>query len=262
MLRKRNSDAAHQLPGKFRWIGTALLGGLCVAYASNGAEKPPSAPSLPPRFEGIWSGTQGVIWDTTLKPGEKENPPYTPEFAARYQAALAAAAAGKPKADPPAGCLPPGIPRIMASPFPFEIIQKPKTIYIMFEYMSQVQRIFLDGSGPGSLGLATFNGYSEGHWEKNDLVVNTVDLNPISVLDTTHVETSDVLKVEERFRLIGADKMQVTITLDDPKAFVRPWVTLRTYVRKPGEQILPYVCEENNRNPIKPDGTTDFIGAK
>jgi len=262
MLPERNSDAAGRLLSKGLWIGAALLAGACVAYASNGAPKAPSAPLLTRDFEGIWSGTQGVIWETNLKPGEPENPPFTPEFAARYQAARAAAAAGKPKADPPAGCLPPGIPRIMASPFPFEIIQKPKTIYIMFEYMSQVQRIFLDGSGPGSLGLATFNGYSQGHWEKNDLVVNTVDLNPISVLDTTHVETSDALKVEERFRLIGADKLQVTITLDDPKAFVHPWVTQRTYVRKSGEQILPYVCEENNRNPIKPDGTTDFIGAK
>jgi len=212
-----------------------------------------------PNLNGIWSGTQGIIWDTAAKPEEPDSPPYTPEYAERYRSALTAAANGNPKADPPARCLSPGIPRIMAAPFPFELVQTASTVYILFEYMSQVQRIYMNGTGPGSMGLASFNGYSEGRWEGDTLVVQTIDLNPISVLDTTHAEVSDALKVEERFRLAAPDRMEVTFKLDDPKAFTRPWVTRRVYVRKSGERILPYDCEENNRNPTDANGSPGFL---
>ena len=236
------------------WIAVASLlawGTLCSADAL-AANEVASKPIL----NGIWSPTQGVIWDTDAHPGQEEHPPFTPEYAERYRRARAAAAAGKPLADPPAACLPPGIPRIMASPFPFEIIQTQNIVYVLFEYMSQVQRIFLNGTGPGALGMPTFNGYSEGRWDGDTLLVTTTELNPVSVLDTTHVETSDALRVEERLRLAAPDRLQVTFTLYDSKAFTNQWVTHRTYVRKQGERILPYVCEENNRNPVQPDGTT------
>lgn len=247
-----------------QWLISLLTGCLLLQpVQSQAANKQADKKAVAhPDLSGIWSGMQGVLWDTSIKPGEKQNPPFTPEFAERYRQALAAAAAGKPKADPPAGCLPPGTPRIMASPFPIEIVQTPNTLYMLFEYMSQARRVYLNGTGPGSLGLPTFNGYSEGHWEGDTLVVNTIDMNPNSVLDTTHVETSDELKVEERLRLLKPDLLEVTITLNDPKAYVKPWVNKRTYTRKQGERILEYVCEENNRNPINEDGTTGFIGAK
>jgi hypothetical protein len=221
-----------------------------------------SAHAAPKDFAGIWSGEQGVLWDTSVKPGQKPNPPFTPEYAARYQASLAASAAGKPQADPPAMCLPPGTPRIMASPFPFEIVPTDKVVYILYEYMSQVRRIYLDGEPPRSMGLPTYNGRSKGRWEGDTLVIETTELEPKSVLDTTHMPVSDALKVEERLRIVGPDKMEARITLIDPKAYKEPWTTVRTYVRKPGDQILQYICEENNRNPVGEDGQTTFVGPK
>ncbi|MEO6377340.1 MAG: hypothetical protein ABIO37_04865 [Caulobacteraceae bacterium] len=218
--------------------------------------------AAPADFNGVWSGDQGVLWDTSVKPGQPPNAPFTPEFAAQYQDSLAAAKAGRPKADPPAQCLPPGVPRIMASPFPFEFVVTPKVVYILYEYMSQVRRIYMDGEAPRSMGLPTFNGRSTGKWDGDTLVVETIELNPLSVLDTTHLPVSEALKSVERMRLTGPDKMEVQITLIDPKAYTRPWTTIRTYTRKPGEQILQYVCEENNRNPLNADGTTGFVGPK
>ncbi len=212
-------------------------------------------------MNGIWSGEQGVLWDTSVKPGQKPRAPFTREYAAIYQEALDASARGQPKADPPAGCLPPGVPRIMASPFPFEIVQTPEITYILFEYMSQIRRVYMTGAAPAAMGLPTFNGRSTGRWEGSTLIIETTDLNPISVLDTTHLPTSDALKVTERLRLLSADQLEVTITLTDPKVYTQPWTVVRTYKRKQGEQILEYVCEENNRNPVQADGSTGFIGA-
>jgi hypothetical protein len=213
-------------------------------------------------LSGIWSGDQGVLWDTSVKAGQRPKAPFTPEFAARYQESLDASAAGRPKADPPAACLPPGVPRIMASPFPFEIVMTPDVVYILYEYMSQIRRIHMGGTAPPAMGLPTFNGRSTGRWEGDALVIETTELNPISVLDTTHLPHSGALRVTERLRLLGPDKLEATITLTDPKAYTSPWTVIRTYTRKTGEQILEYVCEENNRNPVQADGTTGFIGVK
>ena len=225
-----------------------------IAAASSGDARPD--------LNGIWSPDQGVLWDTSVKSGERPRAPFTPEYAARYQEALDAAAAGRPKADPPAKCLPPGVPRIMASPFPFEIVETANTIYMLFEYMSQVRRVHMNDTAPPRMGLATFNGHSTGRWERDTLVIETVDLNPESVLDTTHLPHSDALRVEERLRLIAPDKLEAMITLIDPKAYSKPWTVRRTYTRKPGDRILQYVCEENNRNPVSEDGSTGFIGVE
>jgi hypothetical protein len=221
----------------------------------------PTAARAAADFSGIWSPDQGVLWALPNAAGVRESPPFTPEYAARYREALAASAAGRPKADPPAKCLPPGVPRIMASPFPFEIVHGKTAIYFLHEYMSQIRRIYMDSTAPDSIGVPAFNGRSTGKWQSDVLVIETSEVRGESVLDTTHLPHSDALRIVERIRLLAPDKLQDEITLIDPKAYVRPWTVTRTYTRKVGEQILEYVCEENNRNPVLEDGSTGFIGA-
>ncbi|MDB5461304.1 MAG: hypothetical protein JWO72_3045 [Caulobacteraceae bacterium] len=213
-------------------------------------------------FNGIWTSEQGVLWDTAAGRGQPEHPPFTPQYAALYKQALDAAAAGKPLIDPPTVCLPPGTPRIMASPFPIEVVLTPSVVYLMFEYTSQVRRVYMDATAPQRIGLPTYNGYSTGHWDAQDLVIDTLDLLQGTVLDTTHLGHSDQLKVTEHLHLLSPTRMKAEITLNDPKAYTKPWTVVRTYVKKPGEQIMEYVCEENNRNPVSADGTTGFIGPK
>jgi hypothetical protein len=241
--------------------GLVIAGACLLTLANGGAAFAASSEARSAAFNGIWSGDQGVLWDTSVKPGEKTRAPFTAEYAARYAESRAASARGKPKADPTTSCLPPGVPRILASPFPFEVVVTPKTVYILYEYMSQTRRIHLDGSAPPPLGSPSFNGHSVGRWDGDTLVIETTELNPKSVLDTTHFPHSEALKSIERMRVIGPDKLEITITLDDPKAFTTPFTVVRTYTRKPGERILEYVCAENNRNPVNPDGTTGFTGA-
>jgi hypothetical protein len=126
--------------------------------------------------------------------------------------------------------------------------------------MSQIRRIYMAGTAPDSIGVAAFNGRSTGKWDNDVLVIETSEVRGESVLDTTHLPHSDALRIVERIRLLAPDKLQDEITLFDPKAYVRPWKVTRTYTRKVGEQILEYVCEENNRNPVLEDGSTGFVG--
>ena len=222
----------------------------------------PDRPAVRSDFNGIWTGQQGVIWDTSAGRGQPERPPFTPQYADLYAKALAAAAAGKPLIDPPTICLPPGTPRIMASPFPIEIVLTPSVVYLMFEYVSQTRRVYMDAMAPQRIGLPTYNGYSTGRWDGDDLIIDTVDLVASTVLDTTHLGHSDKLKVNERLHLVSPTTLKVDITLTDPAAYTKPWTVVRTYVKKPGDQIMEYICEENNRNPVSADGTTGFIGGK
>jgi hypothetical protein len=216
-------------------------------------------------WDGVWSPIENNMFDPSrgqLNPNfSRMYPPYKPEWEAKYVAVLALAQAGKPT-DPTASCLPGGMPRIMANPYPQEIILKPKQVTIIKELQTQVRRIYLDGRKPSVDIDPTFIGYSTGHWEGETLVVETVGMRGDTVFDRTAAPHSDKIKVVERMRLRTPDVWEDQMTITDPVAFTKPWVVTRTYQRQPDWEILEYVCEENNRNPIMPDGSNGFVAPK
>jgi len=78
-----------------------------------------------------------------------------------------------------------------------------------------------------------------------------------TILGRNGVVMSDKLEVTARIRLVGKDRLLVTLVLVDPEALTRPWPVAFTYSRLPtGSTVYDYACAENNRNPIAPDGRT------
>lgn len=192
--------------------------------------------------------------------GPVNRPPYRPDWAARYQQMMEAARAGKATLDPTARCLPAGMPRTMATPFPMEISVEKKRVLIMFE-VGGVRRIATDGAQhPSKDDLdPTYLGDSVGHWEGDTLVVDTVGLRGESVFDATGAPHSDQMHLIERIRLLSKDKLEDHITVEDPVAFTKPWEIVHTYDRKPAWHIMEFVCEENNRDftPDEPAPASD-----
>jgi hypothetical protein len=142
-------------------------------------------------------------------------------------------------------CLPPGTPRIYLQPFPFQIIQTPKEIFMIFEYDHTVRQIFMDGrKHPDDL-LPTYMGHSIGKWEGNDLVVDTVGFNEKSWLDRDGHPHSDQLHVIERLRRTDFNNMQIDITMEDPKALAKPWKTQLYFQLKPDWDIMELACTDN-----------------
>ena len=92
-----------------------------------------------------------------------------------------------------------------------------------------------------------------------DLVADTIGLRGDMMLTMNGLGLSDALRVKERFHQVDADTLTDTITLEDPKALRKPWTVVKTFRRSPQTQIMEYVCEENNRNPIRPDGSTGVV---
>jgi hypothetical protein len=250
------------------------LGARAAAAVLGGTAEAAPAPRLPD-WSGIWNPAERNIFDPNALPPPaaggipsflpdtsyaREYPPYNAEYEARYEATLAKTRAGI-ATDPSGSCWPPGFPRIMTTPYPHEYIIQPHRVTILFEANGQTRRIWTDGRGHPDALDPTFNGHSIGRWEGDTLVVDTVGLRADTLFDVTGAPHSDAIHVTERIRRRDADTMEDRITVEDPKAFTKPWTVTRTYKREPTWEIAEYVCEENNRNPPNPDGTSGFIHA-
>jgi hypothetical protein len=147
--------------------------------------------------------------------------------------------------DPILSCFPPGVPRIMLLPFPMRIVQARNEVIMVFEYDHFVREIFTDRhEHPKDLEL-TWMGNSIGRWDGDTLVIDTTGLNDKTWLDQVGHPHSDALHVIERVRRVDHNTLQDDITIDDPKAYTKPWSGRQVFVLKPGWNIREYVCEDN-----------------
>jgi hypothetical protein len=230
---------------------------------------PALAGAATPDWSGVWNPHDTPIFDPSALSAPqnqgarsplqmREFPPYRPDWEAKYEKALAAIHAGR-MADPTSGCAPGGIPRILDTPYPFEIVIEPKRVDFLFEINSQVRRIWTDGRPHPADPDPTYVGHSIGHWEGDTLVVDTVGLRDDTVFDITGARHSAALHVIERIHRLSPDRLEDQITVEDPVAFTGPWRVTRSYDLKKDWEIKEYVCEENNRNPIAADGSTGFV---
>ena len=135
------------------------------------------------------------------------------------------------KYDPEGYCLPPGGPRMMATPYPAEIIQLPeqKRIIMIFEGATHIWReIFMDGREhpQGDALNPTYLGHSVGHWEGDTLVVDVVGFNEATWLDYFGHPHTDQLHVVERFTR-GRTRARCTTkrssTIPAPTRSRSPW---------------------------------------
>lgn len=236
--------------------------GLTLAIAAFAATVAHAAPG--DGWDGVWERTGTNMFDQSrgaLNPNfERMYPPYKPEWEAKYAAVLELSKQGK-NTDPTTTCVPGGMPRLMANPYPQEMVVKPHQVLILKELQTQIRRIYTDGRKAKPDIDPTYTGYSTGHWEGDTLVVETVGLRADTVFDRTGAPHSDQLKLIERMRLRSPDVWEDEITVIDPVALTRPWVVTRTYERRPGWEIMEYVCEESNRDIIHPDVTAAAAAA-
>ena len=219
---------------------------------------PPASAAPNTGFNGVWERVGAITFDPNLPPGQVDQPPYNAEYAARYKAVLDAERAGHPMADPTAACLFSGMPRFMNLALPMEIAAIPGRVFIMAEWNSEVRRIYTDGRSQPADPDPSYNGHSVGRWDKGDLYVDTVAIREESRYAAAGSPHSDAQHVTEHLWLAGPDTLKDEITVNDPKAFTRPWVVTKTYRRQPTWEIQEYVCADNNRNPVD-NGVTGAV---
>ena len=139
-------------------------------------------------------------------------------------------------------CVPLGVPQSFVTPYPFQIVQTPKFILMVFEYPNTFRFIPTDGRPHPADPDPTWMGDSVGHWEGDTLVVDAVGFNDkTEVSGYMHTES---LHVVERYRRVETG-LQYDVTVDDPNVFASPW-TLPTRIlpfRPDLERVDEYVCE-------------------
>jgi hypothetical protein len=156
------------------------------------------------------------------------------------------------KYDPEGYCLPPGGPRMMATPYPMEIIQLPeqRRIFMVFEGATHIWReIYMDGRAhpQGDALNPTYLGHSVGRWDGDTLVIDVVGFNEGTWIDYYGHPHTDQLHVVERFSRPDKRTLRFEATIDDPGAYTRPWTMSWTVPWNPTGELAEYICQENNR---------------
>lgn len=151
--------------------------------------------------------------------------------------------------DPTLKCLLPGVPRITTMPMPFEIVEKPKEVVIVYESFHAFRVIPINDKleHPNDL-VPTWMGDSVARWDGDTLVVDVTGFNDKTWLSGMGTFHSDQLHVVERYTLNPDDTITYTATVTDPKVLAKPWVTGALLRRPPNTRVEEYECIENNQD--------------
>jgi hypothetical protein len=155
--------------------------------------------------------------------------------------------ANNQKDNPEAQCLPRGLPKADAFDI-HKIIQTPGVIVILYEFGTTFRQIFTDGRVLPKDPNPTWMGYSVGHWETDTLVVESNGFNGKAWLSFEGVPVTDALRLTERMRRRDFGHMDVQITVDDPKAYRKPWTAELHPELIPDADLLEFICNENEKD--------------
>jgi hypothetical protein len=162
------------------------------------------------------------------------------EFLPAAQAIFDQRRANKLKDSPNARCLPPGLPNMEFDPH--KIVQNRNELAILYGTRTMFREVFLDGRELPHDPNPSWMGYSVGRWEGDTLVVDVVGLTDRSWIAFADPH-SELLKLTERFRRTNFGRIEMEITVDDPKTYVKPWTVKASLTLNPDTELLEDVCE-------------------
>jgi hypothetical protein len=152
------------------------------------------------------------------------------------------------KDDPVGFCKPGGAVRILTFPPYRKFVQLPGLFIILSERDVTYRQIFTDGRSLPDDPTPNFNGYSVGSWEGDALVVRTIGFRDGTWLDRAGSPITEAARLTERFRRVNYGLVEIDVTIDDPKAYTRPWtVTLKQRIVLDTE-LLDYHCTDNEKD--------------
>ena len=151
--------------------------------------------------------------------------------------------------NPDAWCLPMGNMQFNVHPFPRKMIQTPHLLVILYETHQGVRQIFLDGRPrPANDPQPWWYGYSRGWWEGETLVVETTNFRDGEWLDINGSPLTDEGRTIERFTRKSVGELEILVTVEDFKAYTRPFTVRLVQRLMPDGELIEMVCQENNRS--------------
>ena len=157
--------------------------------------------------------------------------------------------------NPDALCLPQGPLQYHLDPQPRKIVQLPGQVLIIYESNYGIRTIYTDGRKlpPQGEPQPNWHGYSVGRWEGDALVVDSNNFRGTLIgqpadgwLDTQGSPFTDALRLTERFRRVNFGELEIELTVDDPKAYMRPFtVRVDQRIVADGSEMIEFICHEN-----------------
>ena len=221
-----------------RWTTGGVAAALLMCGVSGAQQaRVPRTPDGRPDLSGIWRSASNR-YSTDLSAGSNRVA-MQPPAEALFKERLASKGRGRPSDR----CLPRGVPGMMtARDHPWKIVQTPGAVIILFRESLHYRQIFTDGRPFPEDAPPAWLGYSIGRWEGDTLVAETIGLTGQTWLDESGHPHSDALRVTERFRRAAAGMLDVEVTIDDPKTYIRPWTVTVRFERVPGDDLGEQVC--------------------
>ncbi len=246
LQRPRQPDGKPDLSGnwiRFRGEGAFTapeLGGLVRNQAAAQTPAPAADPNSPP-IAAFWEIGANV-------PGGLPLTPWAAELKKQRMAI-------NDKDNPDANCLPMGLTQFHTHGQPRKIMQNAGVIAIMYEANYGLRYIYTDGRALPAQGSVEpfWYGYSVGRWEGDTLVVETNNLRGAETgpsdgwLDVRGSPYSDRARFIERIRRPTYGKLEIDFTVDDPKAYTKPFTVRVNQQISPDDEIIEFVCNENQQ---------------
>ena len=152
------------------------------------------------------------------------------------------------KDHPGVSCLPSGIPEKDTIPDGLKIVQTPDLVVFLHDSRTIFRQIFTDGRSLPKNPQPTWQGYSVGKWEGDAFVVETIGQNGKTWLDMRGLPGTESLRVVERFTRPTIGRIEIKVTIDDPKAYTKPWDVNMAWTLIPDTDLIESICEENSKD--------------
>jgi hypothetical protein len=222
------------------------LTGLWEYYRERPQNRPATPPPAPPAAPGTGFGAVAPGSNSFFNIGIslKDGLPFTPWAADIRKSRMS----GNNQDNPDAHCLPIGLMQLHQHPQPRKIIQTPGVTVVLYEAQGGVRQIFTDGRPLPKNVEPWWYGYSIGHWDGNTFVVETTGFRDDVWLDVEGSPLTNSGKMTERFTRVDFGHMNIDVTVEDPKAYTKPWtVTIKQKILL-NSDLIEFVCNENEKD--------------
>jgi len=250
-------------------VGVVVLMGSTLALAQNlpwnnpgGAQGPavaaggPGGPAPTRDISGIWDaggagiGARGMQTAPLTAWGEAQGKTHHSGDGARMVPADQINDPLSTLADPG------GFPRnLLFELRPFEVVQMPNKVLMLYMFEKRWRVIWTDGRQLPTNPDPRWYGYSVGRWEDDStFVVTSNGTDERTWLDNAGNPHSNDLKVEERYHRVNQNVMELTVTIDDPKTYTRPWLgrdKLRLTLLPPGTDFMEMIPSASEAASVK-----------
>jgi hypothetical protein len=152
------------------------------------------------------------------------------------------------KDDPHVRCLPDNPPRTWGMPHLTKVLHTPRLMVLLYEVNAMYRQIFIDGRPQPADPNPSWNGYSTATWDRDTLVIQTTGFRDDLWIDMNGAPLTSAGKMTERLRRPNYGTLEVEITVDDPKAYTRPWTVSIKEGLEVDTELIDEICLENEKS--------------